>query len=261
VWVSKHQANHERATKRTYEAKCAFSFAFSAQKHWGKFTPDRLGGYDTTIYVCDGDTVMFGHFSDGDEPRGVIYCREDLFGSWAEHPTPPGRFAAESANLDRLSNRYLYEKYDAPTLEQSGKLYVVQFAQKGRIDKYYVDPAKGFHVVRAEGVESDGYVVIATTKEWTTTSDGLWYVRKYCEESFPIRSIGRYTSWTTTLDSFEPNIDIPDGVFTIDALGLPAGATIKDTRFRPRKMLQAGAPKADLAAIEEIVGQLPKTAN
>ena len=102
-------------------------------------------------------------------------------------------------------------------------------------------------------------MTLAVNKTWTTTREGFWYVCKYCEESFPIRSVPDYTSWTTTLDSFEANIDIPEGVFTIDALGLPPGATITDMRFQPNKVFQAEAPKADIAALEKVIGKLPKT--
>ena len=259
VFVVKGKAAGKLPPERRYEGRCSLSFAFAGPKHWGKVVGDLRGGYHTTIYVCDRNAVLIGNFLRGNRPQGVIHERGDLFGPWGDYPTPPGKFVSESADLDPQKNRYLYKEYDAPTLERSGQLYVVQFAQKERRERYYVDPARGFHVVRAEGLEPDGYVTLAVNKTWTTTREGFWYVCKYCEESFPIRSVPDYTSWTTTLDSFEANIDIPEGVFTIDALGLPPGATITDMRFQPNKVFQAEAPKADIAALEKVIGKLPKT--
>ena len=46
----------------------------------------------------------------------------------------------------------------------------------------------------------------------------------------------------------------------MDALGLPAGARILDTRVNPHEKIIVRPPKTDLALLEKIVGELPKAA-
>jgi hypothetical protein len=207
---------------------------------------------------------MIGEFLKAKRPLGAegrIERSLDLYGLFEEFGTPPERFPAMGASpLDPESG--LLDRYDGPTLVESEGLYVVQFSQNGDVAaKYYVDPSKGFHVVRYELLEPDGYATIVYRKEWATTADGLWYVREFCQEHFPIRMVYYYDSWTYTVDSFEPNVHIPDDVFTIDALGLPVGALMWDNRVHPAKRLTIDAPKTDLAALEEFLGELPKAGN
>jgi hypothetical protein len=245
-----------------------FSFAFSGENNWVKFVPGPRGEDDATIYatsyICDGDSVMIGEFLKGKRGLGAegrIERSLDLYALPEEFGTPPERFPVMGASplYPELGR---FDKYDGPTLKKSEGRYVVQFTKPGNhAFRFHVDPSKGFHVVRFELLEPDGYVTMVYRKEWATTADGLWYVRKFCQEHFPIRMVYYYESWTYTVDSFQPNVHIPDDVFTIDALGLPVGALMWDNRVHPAKRLTIDAPKTDMAALEEFLGELPKAGN
>ena len=63
VFVMKGKAAEKLPPEQRYESTCSLSFAFSGPKHWGKIVKDIRGGDETTIYVCDRNTVLIGSFS------------------------------------------------------------------------------------------------------------------------------------------------------------------------------------------------------
>ncbi len=234
----------------------SISFAFSGEKNWVKFMKCPRDNFDTTIYICDPETVMVGSFSEGIKPFGAEgHIRPSEDGGFSSmFNLPPHRFPRAYTYLDKD----VFAKNCVVGLERSDNLHVVRFERERSIVKFYVDPEKDFHVVRHQRLEPDGTIIADVRKDWAKASGGLWYVREYCDELFPIRDRKTHTLWKFTFDSFEPNIHIPDDVFTVDALGLPVGARIVDKRFRPVEILRVKAPKTDMAALEKIIGELPK---
>ncbi len=245
----------------TFEREGAYSFAFSGEKNWGKFVKSLERDYDATVYVSDAESLMVAYFSPDISPfggNGIIQRlpRPGLL--------PPRLFVTPQAATEAWAFFRTRERGNDEnrlvTLEKVDDQYVIQIEKNNGVKRFHIDPNKGFHFVRYESREPDGYTTRIVTKDWCTTAGGLWYVRVYHNQDFPIRARTNYTSSRITIDSIEPNINIPPEVFTVDALGLPIGAVMKDTRFVPNVTIHVRPPETDVAALEEIIGKLPGSA-
>ena len=232
-----------------------YSFAYSGEKNWGKFVKSLTGEYDAMLYVSDGKCVMIGRFLDGLQPAGA----DGLI----ERQRAPYALPSYLMGIVPQAMPHAWAYFRLPTfgenratLQKVGDLYVIE-AEKEGLRRFYIDPNRAFHLVRYESLTLDRYTRTVVTKDWAKTERGLWYVREYQIEEFPYRARKNYQSKRLTLESIEPNVDIPPEVFTIDALGLPVGAKMKDTRFHPNETIVVRAPKTDVAALEKVIGKLP----
>jgi len=236
-----------------------FAMAFSGVKDFIKLQFDSTDAEHTTeIYVNDGGSTLGSQFS----PRILIYGAEGRIfgpgGDLAERPDlfglPPHRYAAAWTFSERV------REGAQVTLEEKGGVYVIKASDaKNGAERFFVDPKKGYLVTRFELSPVNGQILQIIEKDWAKTAGGLWYVKGYLEARFPRRDKQKARSWRYEFNSFDANPELPDGLFTVDALALPAGARIIDERVVPNEDIIVQAPETDMAALERIVGELPKS--
>ena len=247
---AKGQGRYEYTLKRSsvdgetiLDTRGDYSFAYSGAKNWGKFVKSVDGAYDATVYVSDPKSVMISHFSDDFKPFGATGI---ILGRSRPNVLPPELLVTPQRAITGWTffqpGKGSHGENQARTLQKVEDHYVIQF-EKDAVTKFYIDPNKGFHLVRYEYLELDGYTTDIVTKDWSTTAEGLWYVREYHKESFPIRAREHYESWRLTIDSIEPNVHISPRMFTLHGLELPVGAKIKDTRCKPNKIIRVRPPE------------------
>lgn len=126
--------------------------------------------------------------------------------------------------------------------------------------EFWIDPRQNLHIVRYRIVihtDKTPVTVLDVRKEWRQ-SDKMWDVHR-CVVRAKYREDGEiYKTEETELvfDTFERLSDVPAGVFTAHALGLPNDSPIwqSETRERERYLYD---PKFDLSTVEKIVGTLP----
>jgi hypothetical protein len=261
---AKGQGRYEYTIKKsadgetTFERKGDYSFAFSEEKNWGKFVKSLERDYDATVYVSDAENLWVAHFDDEISPGGGHGLISNLI-----HPgvLPPALFVTPQAAASGWTFFQVGEdgcgENCVATLEMAGSQYVIQKKKKSYVQRLYIDPNKGFHLVRYESRELDGRVTRIVTKNWATTTDGVWYVQEYHAQEFPIRARTHYVSSKIILDSIEPNINIPPEVFTVAALGLPDVAWVKDIRVKPNQRIRFLQLKADMAAFGRVLREGP----
>jgi len=238
-----------------------FLFAYAGPKSWIGFVKAPDGVHDAAIYITDEKSIMVSEFSAANPPDGAAAYIERNTGVLPDLPGWPPSLQTMRSSWEYLEpGKGLLGKDPLPTLQEAEGLHVLQCKSGRVLDRFYLDPSKGFHLVRIEAVEEDGTPIGTGTRDWRTTADGLWYVREYCQEGFPIRKIIEHTHWRFTFDTLEPNAEIPAALFTLDALALPVGATIRDRRSRTEQTLYAQPPQIDMAVLERFVGQLPQAA-
>jgi hypothetical protein len=221
-----------------------YSFAYSGAKNWGKFVKSVDGDYDATVYVSDPKSVMISHLSDVFKPSGAS---GEILNRYSPTALPPELLVTPQTAIKaytRLLGEVGYGHKQAQMLPKVKDRYVIQI-ERGEegVTRYQIEPRNGFHLVRYEYLELDGYTTDIITKDWSTTADGLWYVRDYHSQSFPIRAREHYESWRLTIDSIEPNVYISPRMFTLHGLELPVGAKIKDTRCKPNKTIRVLPPE------------------
>jgi hypothetical protein len=242
----------------TFEREGAYSFAFSGEKNWGRFVKSLERDYDATVYISDPENLMVAYFDNEIRPgggHGIIRKRT--------HPgsLPQKLFVTPQAATWAWAFFRVWKPGDDEnrlrTLEKVEDQYVIQSEENGNVYRFHINPNKGFHLVRYESREPDGYTTRIVTKDWRTTADGLWYVRAYHRQDFPIRARTSYTSSEITIDSIEPKISIPPDVFTVGALGLPENAWVKDTRVKPNQRIRFLRLKADMAAFGRVLPVVP----
>lgn len=250
----------EGRVETVQDVKGAFTFAYSDARDFVKFQDSPNPEFDAQVYVLDGDSVLWSDFSRGMHPYGAqghIVAAEGDLGNPQEFGVAPHAIARVGTYFDPAEKRF--EDAVASLKDVDGR-YVIGYDQKGFVTEFVIDPRKDFHVVRLQTTMRDGRRYFVIEKEWAKTPTGLWYVRRYHEEYFPLKATLQGTTWRFDFTKFEPNVDLPTDLFTVDALGLPVGARILDRRFQPAETLRVKAPKADVAMIEKIVGELPKSA-
>jgi hypothetical protein len=135
--------------------------------------------------------------------------------------------------------------------------FIIQVKNDHSVMRFHFDSSRDLHLVKYERCEPDGYITSIVTKDWATTPDGLWYVREYQAEKFPIRARAMYSSQRIVITSIEHELSIPPEVFTFDALALPVGSKVKDCRLKPNKIFGAPKPVTDVATLKRFFGELP----
>jgi hypothetical protein len=237
-----------------------FSMAFSGPRYFVKFQVESPGAeHKARIFVNDGGAILNSLFSPRIIPYGAagyIYRECPEGGEPAWFGVAPNYFVKAWAFLDQVDKLH---KGAPLTIERENGLYVIRvtISAQGAMEKFFIDPGSGYHVTRYELLKSNGKARICARKRWEKTGDGLWYVRNYVEERSPAGRDPRGSLWKFEFTSFEPNVEIPGELFTVDALGMPAGSAIIDQRVSPHETIIIKPRETDLSALEKIVGEMP----
>jgi hypothetical protein len=240
------------------ERRGDWAFVFSGQKNWGMFVKSLERDYDATIYVSHPKKVMISHFSDGIRPfraEGVIYSLPKPHLLPPELVVTPQMAMAAGVFFDQARDDKGQRR--AELLGKIEGRFIMQVKNEHSVMRFQFDSSRALHLVKYERCEPDGYITSIVTKDWATTPDGLWYVREYQAEKFPIRARATYSSQRIVITSIEHELSIPPEVFTFDALALPVGSKVKDCRLKPNKIFGAPKPVTDVATLKRFFGELP----
>jgi hypothetical protein len=240
-----------------------FTAAYSGKLDFLKFTyeeSDPEPRYDARVYVNDGDRLWHSDFSPRIRPHGADgeICRL-IDESEAERLfcVLPHAFPQAWTAIDRF--RASNPDANTELVNEGGRPVIVITHAEGYQEKFVIDPARNHHVVEFQMVMPDGRPLIRMQKHWAQTDQKFWYVQKYVHEDLPRDADSGHRVWSMEFLSFKPNVDLPEALFTSDALGLLAGARIIDRTKRPDNIiLQVESPKVDRIVLEAVVGPLPK---
>ena len=233
-----------------HEVNSTFTFAFSGKRDFIKFDKSPTRDVDAQIYILDRNALLYSKFYP-DEAHGYIVPIQREAGITYKHGFPPHYLCQAFAEVDKPVDHPVSLEYDNRTY------VIIKHGPPGlNTWKYFVDPAKDYHVVRCEKIRDEKLAAVFE-KNWARTTADVWIVRGYRHENIPITEGEGGRVWEFEFDSFEPKKTIPEEVFTVEALGLPVGASITDQRKSPHVTTTVLPTETDVALIESIVGKLP----
>jgi hypothetical protein len=233
-----------------YEVSSTFTFAFSGKRDFIKFDKSPTRDVDAQIYILDRNALLYSKFYP-DHAHGYIMSIGHETGIVYEHGVPPHYLFQAWAEVEKPVKHAVSLEYD------NGAYVIIKHGPPGlNTWKYFVDPAKDYHVVRCEKIRDERRAAVFE-KNWARTSANVWIVCGHRHEDLPITEGEGGRVWEFEFDSFEPTRTIPEEVFTVDALGLPVGASITDQRKSPHVTTTVRPTETDGALIESIVGKLP----
>jgi hypothetical protein len=150
------------------------------------------------------------------------------------------------------------------SVHDDGKLKVLRGKypnSNGSQEAFWIDPSKAFHIVRFQGsrekIKGPPQIITDITYDWAQQGT-RWFVKR-CTMREVFR--GEHDQVHSTretelvLDTFEPDVSIPNEVFTVHAIGLVDGARIREEEGRAWRYNAVW--NFDKRKVEKVVGELP----
>jgi hypothetical protein len=256
----------DKTGKLTYQVRATFHMAYDHPKEFIQFRYEpgaQHGGYaDARVVMSDGEKVYDALFDDGFHPHGVWCKVAKPIDKGTLDPVLPlswGEMTRAYGYIDRLR-----ELRADISLDDDGKLKVLQAKypnSNGSIERFWIDPSQGFHIVRFQGSRERPnrrpQITTEFTPDWAQKGT-RWFVKR-CTLREVFRGdddeVSETHDWQLVLDTFEPDVSIPKEVFTIHAIGLADGTPIRE---------EGGGcwhytadPNFNKLSVGKVVGELP----
>ncbi len=266
--------------KTTDHIRATFHMAFDGPKNFVQLQYQVADGYEpdykSRVVIYDGQNVYLSRFSPTIEPfgaEGEVWAPSQDFG--AEGGFPALVFPVTFSQLakawvkvepDRI-RKFMGDDAQFTVRDEAGIKVVRAEASEIRngetrkhAAEFWIDPARANHLVRFRLLRNDA-VLNDVEKHWAKQGD-VWFVKRYETRRNRDREDECSTEYSRfEFEAFEPNVPIPDALFTIDGLGLPVGSRIMEQRegFDPYKEIIVGTPSTDVQKLETVVGKLPRS--
>lgn len=246
------------------EQRAAFRMARSGPLEFIQFRYERGAGPDhdrvyARVVLSNGDRLYESQFYRriGEGADGTV---TESFNKVSLQPVVwiSGNLADYYSFIDKLPS----DKFELSLRDKDGLKVLKADSRKDKAAyEFWIDPRQGFQIVRFRLLVYVGKTTIVpldVTRQWKQT-DGLWHVsRCVCRQKTRDKEekISSSTLTELTFETFEPNVEIPKELFTVDALGLPAGTLIMPDGPGAPERYQPD-PKLDVSKVEKVVGELP----
>jgi hypothetical protein len=248
----------ERASFQTARSESGEFFQFRYEDGAGYEDPDVYA----RVVLTDGKTLYECRFCQRIRPTGAEATAIDCVEPGALQPLVwiSGNLAGHYSFVQRSLDQ---KDAEVSTRDEDG-VTVVMITDKGHkaTQEFWIDPRQDSHIVRYRIMvhTSEGPLTVTDVQKLWKQSNDLWYVErcivrnKYRQEGV----VDRIEETELVFDTFEPNVDIPDDVFSVHALGLPEGSRILWGEKRDRQTEYMRDPQFDLISVERAVGKLPQ---
>jgi len=256
----------DEAGKVFHEVRAKFRMAYDYPKEFIQFRYQEVARHDdcyARVVMSNGEQIYESLFYEGYMPHGV----EGKVTKPIEKGLLEPVLDVSCGYLTKAHGyvHLLRELHADISVHADGKLKVLRGKypnSNGYQEAFWIDPSKAFHIVRFQGSreKTTGPPQITTdiTHDWAQKGT-RWFVKRCTKRHVQWDEDDEVHSTRETelvLDTFEPDVSIPNEVFTVHAIGLVHGARIRQDEPRIRWSYTAD-PEFDKRKVEKVVGELP----